>query len=398
MTKNKNLSILYVTTSFPRFKNDYAGSFVYRFAKYLIESGVKVSVIAPDDRKANVDGKLDGVDVKRFRYFYPKSKQCLCYDGGGIFANLRTSLMAKVQLPFFFFGLVLAVFREYKKHDVIHCHWLPTVWAVIAVSVFRKRKKPIVFTNWGSDTRLLPLWLTKWTLSYVDVCVSTAVETDEHLRLAGVTDFKQIMAPIDEEKFNPYSVNSKVFSKELQSSDPIISFVGRLNYFKDPLTFIAACNELKLAGYEFVAVLAGDGDLRQECEAMINDNDLLGQVFLLGNRQDTENIFASSTLTVHISPIENTWANSIAEAMYIGCPVILSDSGYTTKTFTDRVDCLLVKPSDPKLLANSIIELINSEELQGQLISGSSQLLIAKRKDKHSIVSALVACYEEVLA
>ena len=40
-------SVLFVTTSFPRFCGDFAGSFVFRFAKYLVSDGVQVTVLAP---------------------------------------------------------------------------------------------------------------------------------------------------------------------------------------------------------------------------------------------------------------------------------------------------------------------------------------------------------------
>jgi hypothetical protein len=40
-------SVLFVTTSFPRFRGDFACSFVFRFAKYLANDGMQVTVLAP---------------------------------------------------------------------------------------------------------------------------------------------------------------------------------------------------------------------------------------------------------------------------------------------------------------------------------------------------------------
>jgi glycosyltransferase involved in cell wall biosynthesis len=390
--------VLHVTTCFPRFKNDFAGSFVFRFAKYLKLQGSRVGAIAPGAPGIVRREVMDGIEIYRFDYFFPPSRQCLCYDGGGILANLRRSWVARLQLPFLMIGLVREIAKHRKDYEIIHCHWLPTTWAAWLAQAFSRDRRPIVFTNWGSDTRLLPGWLIRLSLRAVTACASTAAETDQHLIANGCSDFQRISAPLDEDRFNT-SVDRHRFLVEqgLDYRVPIISFVGRLNYFKDPLTFIAASAVLRERGVGFHAVLAGDGDLMERCRNRVSELGLDDSVRLLGTRSDVEYIFAASTLTVHISPIENTWANSIAEAMQTGCPVLLTDVGYTRTTFTHGMDCWLVKAEDAESIAAGMETLLADADLRRRLSDGGLQLLKAAGKDSGTVVANLIAFYKDAL-
>jgi glycosyltransferase involved in cell wall biosynthesis len=392
------LSVLFVTTSFPRFSGDFAGSFVLRFAKYLVRERVRVTVLAPGAAGFPTEGILEGIKVHRFPYFYPKRHQRLAYDGGGMLANIRRSGLARLQIPFFFLATIRIILGYQDRFDLIHCHWLPTAIAALIARPFSRTKPPIVFTNWGSDTRLLPAWLTRWLVVRVEGCISTAVETDEHLFAMGRTEFRRIMAPVDEERFNRTAVPPDMRRElDIDEEIPVAAFVGRLNYFKDPLTFIRACAILKREGVSFVAPIAGDGDLMTECQQAIQRFGLHAQVLLLGMRSDPERLFRIATVAVHISPVENTWANAIAEAMFMDVPVILSNAGYTERLFTHERDCLIVPSQSPMALAEALKRLIEDEALRKRLAKGARELLRRYKKDSASIVQEVRAYYEELL-
>ena len=75
-------SVLFVTTSFPRFRGDFACSFVFRFAKYLANDGMQVTVLAPGTAEYPSTDGMEGDQIYRFPYFYPTKLQCLAYAGG----------------------------------------------------------------------------------------------------------------------------------------------------------------------------------------------------------------------------------------------------------------------------------------------------------------------------
>lgn len=390
-------SVLFVTTSFPRFTGDFAGSFVFRFAKYLTQAGTPVTVLAPGAPGAPTVDVIEDVRIYRFAYFYPRKLQCLAYTSGGILANIRHSWLARLQIPLLFWSTFLAILRHQNRFDVIHCHWLPTAIAALLARPFNRNQSAIAFTNWGSDTRHLPTWLSRWTIPRLDGCISTAVETDEHLKSLGRTEFRRIMAPVDEERFTPSTVGSDLRDElGLPKDVPVLTFIGRLDSFKDPLTFIRACAILKQQGVSFIAPIAGDGNLMSSCQQEINHHDLSGCTLLLGMRTDPERLLKITTATVHISPIENTWANTIAEAMFMGIPVILSNAGYTQQTFTNEKDCLIIPAQDPTALANALKRLIENEGLRHALSMGAKSLLSQHKKDKASIIQELLAYYDEI--
>jgi len=390
-------SVLFVTTSFPRFYGDFAGSFVFRFAKYLVSDGVQVTVLAPGVAGYPTIDVMEGIQIYRFPYFYPPKLQRLAYAGGGILANIRRGWLAKVQVPLLFFATVWAIVRYQERFDLIHCHWLPTAVAALMARPFSRSKPVIVFTNWGSDTRLLPAWLTRWTVVRVEGCISTAVETDEHLQATGRTEFRRIMAPVDEERFRRTAVAADMRHElGIDEDIPVIPFVGRLDSFKDPLTFIHACAVLRQQGVSFMAPIAGDGNLMSECKQEIQRYQLYDCVILLGMRSDPERLFRIATATIHISPVENTWANVIAEAMFMEVPVVLSNAGYTQRLFTHEKDCLIVPAQNPTALAGALRCLIENRALRTKLTRGARELLRTYKKDRTSIVQEVRTYYDEL--
>tara|TARA_R100000306_G_scaffold62584_1_gene74564 strand:+ start:98052 stop:98969 length:918 start_codon:yes stop_codon:yes gene_type:complete len=304
-----------------------------------------------------------------------------------------------MQVPFLFLALSFKTARHIRGVDIVHCHWLPTVWAAKLGMLLCLAHKPIVFTNWGSDTRGLPALLTRVTLRLCAAVVSTAAETDMHLRRAGFNNFSSIMAPVDEERFLIPADSTEEIRRELglPLETPILSFVCRLDSFKDPLTFIEACGLLAERKVKFVALLAGDGDLAEECLKKIRERELQNTCIPLGMRSDPERILAVSTATVHISPIENTWANTIAEAMFSKCPVVLTRAGCTETTFTHNENCLLIPPGGAKELADAFQMLIEDPPLRKQLVIGAERLLKEKGKSKAVIVEKMIEVYASVL-
>ena len=390
-------SVLFVTTSFPRFKGDFAGSFVFRFAKYLTQAGTQVTVLAPGAAGYPTTDMIEGVHIYRFAYFYPRNLQRLAYNSGGILANLRHSWLARLQVPLLFCSTFLAILRHQNKADLIHCHWLPTAIAALLARPFNRNKAAIAFTNWGSDTRHLPAWLSRWTIARLDGCISTAAETDAHLKSLGRTEFRRIMAPVDEERFSPSTVAPDLRDElNLPKDVSVLPFIGRLDSFKDPLTFIRACAILKQQGVAFIAPIAGDGDLMTSCQQEIDQHGLRADTMLLGMRTDPERLLKIATATVHISPVENTWANTIAEAMFMDIPVILSNAGYTQETFTSEKNCLIVPAQSPTALAGALKRLIENESLRHQLSMGAKSLLRQHKKDKASIIQELLTYYDEI--
>lgn len=110
------------SSAFPRWRGDPEPRFVYDLTKRL--KGCRVTVLVPHHPNAKFHERMEGMDVYRYPYFLP-SLERLCYNGG-IHANLRRSILARIELPFmiaaqtiFLFFLLLKV-----RPHVLHAHWI----------------------------------------------------------------------------------------------------------------------------------------------------------------------------------------------------------------------------------------------------------------------------------
>ena len=78
--------VLITASTFPRYKDDTEPGFVFDLCKE-IKPHYDQLVLVPSAPMAKDEEELDGIKIKRFRYFF-KNLQKLCYDGG-IIPNLK---------------------------------------------------------------------------------------------------------------------------------------------------------------------------------------------------------------------------------------------------------------------------------------------------------------------
>ena len=145
------MKLCILTTSFPRFKGDYAGVFVYNLSRCLSKRGITVEVISPHDYGSEFFEDWDNIRIHRFPYFYPHKYQKLCYRTG-ILENVSKDISATIQLPAFVLAEIVYTLRIMKRgnFDVIHAHWsLPQgLVGVFCKGIFQI---PCVTTIHGSD-------------------------------------------------------------------------------------------------------------------------------------------------------------------------------------------------------------------------------------------------------
>jgi len=164
---NRKRRVLVLTSTFPRWKNDNEPPFVYELCKRL-KKEFDIHVLAPHFRGAEVSENLDGIGIRRFRYFISKGEN-LCYEGG-ILANIKQNKLLIGLIPFFFCSQLLATLSILKKYkfDIIHSHWLipQGIIAVIACTVMKCPPK-VLCTSHGGDLYGLRGFFLKWVKSIV---------------------------------------------------------------------------------------------------------------------------------------------------------------------------------------------------------------------------------------
>jgi glycosyltransferase involved in cell wall biosynthesis len=143
--------------------------------------------------------------------------------------------------------------------------------------------------------------------------------------------FEVIPLGIDMEPFEALSASHNQLRAEVGAgeTDFLVGFVGRLTEIKNVPLLLNAAKELGTSGgvgHKLKFLIVGEGHLRESLEEKAKDMGLRESVAFLGNRTDTENIYAGLDAVALTSLNEGT-PLSLIEAMASGKAVISTEVG-----------------------------------------------------------------------
>jgi len=108
-------------------------------------------------------------------------------------------------------------------------------------------------------------------------------------------------------------------------------------------------------------LLAGDGPLRGELEAMVGDMELGRRVHFLGNVADVRPVLAASDITVLASTAE-AFSMAMLESMAMETPVVATDVGGLAEAILPGETGFLVPPGDGTALAEALDEALGDHK------------------------------------
>ncbi|MDP3939991.1 MAG: glycosyltransferase [Deltaproteobacteria bacterium] len=387
---------LWLTSSYPRSTEDHAGIFLHRWARGLVRRGVAVRVLAPGAPDAPAREMLDGVEVVRFSYFWPRWKQRLAYGRAGLMVGLKDSPLAQAQLPTFAASLFWNTLRECGDADALHAFWTPM--GAVALAVRQLRRRPVVLSPLGTDLRSLPRSFNRVVVAGAQAIVAGGgAGTEVHDRLATMTrkPLHPIFLPIDEAGLD--AADGEAFRNELGlKREPVVTFIARMYEQKDPWTFLDAAPLILAKRPRTRFVMVGDGPLLPLLREGAKARGIWDSTFLTGARNDVGAILKASNVFVSLNLLDNCWATTIAEAMHLGVPCVVSDGGQERKLFPDGDAALLVPQEDPAALAGAVLRILSKRDLTARLAEGGRGLLAAHRRQDDLIVEDTINLYQSV--
>lgn len=172
----------------------------------------------------------------------------------------------------------------------------------------------------------------------------------------------------------------------VEGAPPVILGVGRLVPQKDFATLIRAFARVR-AEREARLLILGEGPLRSDLEALVEDLGLTGDVLLPGFDKNPFRYMARSALFV-LSSIHEGLGNVIIQSMACGLPVISTNcpSG-PDEIITHEEDGLLIPMRDPDTLADAILHLLGHPEEKAALAQK------ARRSAQRFRVEAVIGNY-----
>jgi glycosyltransferase involved in cell wall biosynthesis len=358
-------SLLVLTSTFPNSVSDSTPPFVFQLCSHLLPH-LDVTVLTPAVRKALEAETLQGVKVRRFHYFWPRSLERLA--DGAILENLSRSRWLYLQTPFLVLFELIAAFRLARtmRPDVIHAHWF-VPQGIVAVLVGRILKIPVVITAHGADVyglrgRLLDA-LRRALASRCEAI--TVVSRDMATKLPDVTSRRG-----EPPRVMPMGVDSERFSARPEpgeDSDHTVLFVGRLAKKKGVEYLIRAFPDVLARHPDARLVVVGDGPCRGELETLSSQLGLADRVRFAGAQPPAElpRFYGGSRVFLAPSVVAMSGDTDglpvvLPEAMAAGCPAVGTSVGGIPDIVVSGRTGLVVEPRSPEALAAAINQLLDS--------------------------------------
>ncbi|MEM9773561.1 MAG: glycosyltransferase family 4 protein [Chloroflexota bacterium] len=178
-------------------------------------------------------------------------------------------------------------------------------------------------------------------------------------------DYTVIRSGIELDRFgNPQVAAAETRSQMGIPADAlVIGSVTRLSEQKDPLGLIYGLAQVHQRRPSVYSVIVGDGPLRPEVEAKIADYGLADRVILTGLRRDVPELMAAFDVFVLASLWEGL-PRVLPQAMATGLPIVATRADGSAEAIEDGVNGFLIDAKRPDLVADRLIQLIDSSEMR----------------------------------
>lgn len=331
-----------------------AGTFIKEQVLALREH-VDVAVLHVRDAQSSAKPWMsveDGVPVIRAHIAEPGKKHGraarISAMAGGVSRKLRHYPKAGLEA----FELLR---EEHGAPDIIH---VQALWpaGVIAQAISRRHEIPYVVTEHseeylaGTNRKLTkyPLFV-RHILAPLALGASRTIAVSEFLggRLAELGLAKDLVVI-------PNVVRPAKAHPLTREKPHVITHVSVMGPAKNIAGLLQACAALSARRSDFRLRLVGDGELRDDLEAMSRSLGLTGIVEFTGRKslEEVYDLLAGSAFAV-VSSLHETFSMAAAEALMCGRPVLSTRCGGPSEFITAETG-LLVEPDDVQALVEGL--------------------------------------------
>lgn len=148
----------------------------------------------------------------------------------------------------------------------------------------------------------------------------------------------------------------------IAADDPLAGIVAALRPEKDHATFLRAARIVVDAMPQAKFLVVGEGPTRVDLETLCASLDLSHNVVFTGSRPDVDRILSAIDVFVLSSRTVECFPIAVLEAMAAGLPTVSTDVGGVHEMVVDGVTGFLVPHSDPRRLANRMLQLLSDPD------------------------------------
>ncbi|HYE86317.1 MAG TPA: glycosyltransferase [Vicinamibacterales bacterium] len=233
------------------------------------------------------------------------------------------------------------------------------------------------------------------------VAISPAIRAEllQTYRIGRERQYRVVPLGFDLSPFAAVDANARRAARralDLPADAPVISTVGRLTAIKQHGLFLDTMQRVHRTHPAAIALIAGDGELRDELVAHARRLGIEDRVRMLGWRRDLATIYAASDVFLLTSRNEGTPV-ALIEAMASGTPGVSTDVG-GVKDVIGGSDTGRTAPfGDADALAGAVHELLADPELRATMGAAARARVLA-HYDLNRLVGDIAALYRDMLA
>ena len=389
--------VLFVTSSFPRWRGDSATPFILHLAEDLISLGWHVTLLAPHAEGARRHEEFGEIEVYRFRYFWPVRAQTICY-GGGALANLRRSPLDAAKLPALVAAEWWSAMRLFRSVDLVHSHWILPQGVVVAMTPTGRH----VATVHGSDVfglQAKPFAIIKsWALRRASAVTANSTATKDKVRVLTQSRVEAELIPmgVDIRAPDPEAVAS--IRARFAEAGPLVVFLGRIVEEKGVSDLVRAFATIRARFPAARLSVVGRGVDSDKVSALALSLGLNEAVDQPGWTDPSEvvNWFTAADVVVAPSWFE-AQGLSVMEAQAAGAAVVATNVGGIPDVVQDGRTGILVEPRDPQALAAAVISLLD-DPAGASAIGRRAAEQARHRFSREATALAFASLYKKVLA
>lgn len=187
---------------------------------------------------------------------------------------------------------------------------------------------------------------------------------------------------------------------QIPESTAVVGWFGRLNYQKDPLTFVRAAREVarRFPGVRFV--VCGDDPLGEDLggtvQQLATELGISNQVHFLGFRTDLPLVLRAVDVVMHSSRYEGM-GRTVCESLLCDRPVAGTNvDGVREVIKSGTRGGLLVPPEDPAALAEATLQLLE-DPARARSLAAAGRVWVEENLSAGQMVGEIVDIYSELL-
>lgn len=297
-----------------------------------------------------------------------------------------------------------------KKVDVIHCHFGTAAYYYYHLQKKQNLNYPLLISLHGFDV----FSVQKLEHDYISA-ISSLVAAGSLISAPSNFLKEKIISTfnIDESKIRviPNGFNSQLFSiqdyKKPNSKQFNIGHCGRFVDWKGQEFLLRALSQLVIKGYDNIYLtLIGTGELFDEMKALSQKLGLEKYVNFAGgmSHESVAKLLGEQNLYVHPSfTMENgqaeTFGIAILEAIALGMPVVITESGGMKEIFPDQNNQFVkvVKEQSVDALVESIEYFINNMNEFSSEDYKAFQTEVLQKNNLENTTRLVAKCYKELI-